>query len=93
MKPVIRRLARLEDQFAPADHRPRKVFRIVVRRAGSKLSPDKTKCTRTLCRDGSLFEVVRLDRCPEGSHRLTYEALKQFVASCPVQKLGTGIAI
>ncbi|MGA3026402.1 MAG: hypothetical protein ABSF98_16680 [Bryobacteraceae bacterium] len=34
MKTIVRRLARLEEQLAPPDHKPRKCLRIVVRQSG-----------------------------------------------------------
>ena len=88
MKTVIRRLARLEDRFAPPDQKPRKLLRIVVSQAGSNAGLDEAECTRTLCEDGTLLEVVDLSGRREGPARLTDEELDRWVDSFPVQVLG-----
>jgi hypothetical protein len=88
MKTVIRRLARLEDRFAPPDQKPRKLLRIVVMQAGSNAGLDEAECTRTLCEDGTLLEVVDLSGSREGSGRLTDDELDRWVDSFPVQVLG-----
>ena len=43
----------------------------MARRMGREPSFDEATCTRSLCPDGTLWEVVRLDKIGEGgeSHR------------------------
>ena len=45
------------------------------------------KCSRALCPNGSLLEMVRFDRCRPGRERLSEEALDRFVESFPVRSL------
>jgi hypothetical protein len=68
-----RRIERLEDRSDAGSSKPRKILRIVVRRMDSEPSIDleSAPSSRTLCSDGTLLEVVRLDRLPqpgEGDH-------------------------
>jgi hypothetical protein len=60
-----RRVGRLEDRSGIGTGMPRKVFRIVVRRLDGTPSVENAECSRTLCPDGTLLEVVRLDRLPQ----------------------------
>jgi hypothetical protein len=82
-----RRVGRLEERSGGAGNKPRKVLRIVVRSLGREPSLDGAECTRTLCRDGTLSEMVRLDRSRPGRERLSEEALDRFVESFPVRSL------
>jgi hypothetical protein len=50
-------------------------------------SLEGSKCSRTLCPNGTLIEVVRFDRCRPGRERLSEEALDRFVESFPVRVL------
>lgn len=85
MKTVVRRLARLEDQFASADQRARKWFRLVVCRYGAKTSLENATCRRTLGPDGTVMELVELYGSNEGPERVTAEELDRWVASFPIE--------
>lgn len=88
MRTVIKRLARLEDQFAPADQKARKCFRLVVCRYGEKTTSLKdAKCKRTLCPDGTVSELVELFGSNEGPDSVTAEELDQWVATFPIEVL------
>jgi hypothetical protein len=82
-----RRIERLEDRSDAGSSKPRKVLRIVVRSLGREPSLEGAECTRTLCPDGTLSEIVRLDRSRPGRERLSEEALDRFVESFPVRSL------
>jgi len=87
MKPVIRRIARLEDRFAPQPDlvgNPRGRLRVVVSRMDRALSLETSSCRRTLTASGSLTEVVRLDGI-RGA--LTDEELEKFVQRFPVERI------
>jgi hypothetical protein len=43
----------------------------VVRRRGCEPSFEQATCKRTLCPDGTLWEVVRLDKMSEGGEQPT----------------------
>jgi hypothetical protein len=92
VKTVVRRLARLEDRLAPAEHKPRKLMRIVVTQCGSNPGLDGAECTRTLCEDGTLLEVVKLLGDRKAPGQLTDEELELWVASFPIDVLGIGRA-
>jgi hypothetical protein len=57
-----RRVERLEERSG-AGSKPRKALRIVLRRLDGTSSLENAGCTRTLCPNGTLIEMVRLDRC------------------------------
>ena len=81
-----RRVERLEDHSGHSS-KPRKVLRFVVRCMDREPSLENAKCSRTLCRDGTLWEVVRLDLGRAGREVLSKEALDQFVERFPVRVL------
>ena len=86
MKPVVRRIARLEHRFAPQPdfaRNPRARLRIVVSRMDRALSLETSRCRRMLNADGSLSEVVRLDGI-RGA--LSDADLEKFVQSFPVER-------
>ena len=95
MKTVIRRLSRLENQFNPPV--PRTSFRVVarmedpdapvLRRHDREPSFEKATCKRSLCPDGTLFEVVRLDNIGEGDEQPTEAELKRWIAGFPIEPL------
>ena len=87
MKTVIKRLARLEDQFAPADQKARKCFRLIVCRYGAKTSLENATCKRTLCPDGTVMELVELYGSNEGPDSVTAEELDRWVATFPIEVL------
>ena len=83
MKIVTRRILKLEDQFGSAG-RPRRHLRLMVCMAGSKPSLGDATCKRTVCPDGTLLEMVRLNNHDEGPAELTGEELDRWVESFPV---------
>jgi len=85
MKTVIRRLARLEDQFVPPDQKARKCLRLIVCRYGAKTSLENATCKRTLGPDGTVMELVELYGSNEGPERVTAEELDRWVASFPIE--------
>jgi hypothetical protein len=95
MKTVIRRLNRLENQFSPPV--PRTSFRIVVRREdpdapavrrwNHEPSFEKATCKRTLCPDGTLWEVVHLDKIGEDGEQPTEAELNRWIAGFPIEPL------
>jgi hypothetical protein len=82
-----RRIERLEDRSDAGSGKPRKVQRIVVRCMDREPSLENAECSRTLCPDGTLLEVVHLENCREGHEILSEEALDRFVESFPVKVL------
>ena len=74
MTAVTRRLAELENQICAA-HKPRRRLRIVVWLWGT--IPNFEPCTRTLCPDGTLMEVIRLDRCGRGAREPRDEEIER----------------
>jgi hypothetical protein len=80
MKTVIRRLNRLEDRFGPK--KPRRVLRMVVTRVGDgEPELEKATCTRSLCTDGTLMELIDLNSY---SNPFTSEELDRFVERFPI---------
>ena len=92
MKAITRRLNRIENQLNPRPPKPRTWFRVVVRledpdaAATRRPSFKGATCTRSLCPDGTLFEVVRLDKLSEGE-RPTDDELARWIATFPVRDL------
>jgi hypothetical protein len=87
MKALARRVHRLQCQFAPARdylQNPRDRLRLIVSAMDHDLSLETSTCTRTLCVNGTLMEVVDLDGI-RGS--LSDEALDRFVSRFPVHTL------
>jgi len=78
VKAIDRRLRRLEDQFGPADGKPRSL--LVVCNAGWGLALDRDTCIQILGEGGFLpshgFSVVSLCDVPEG---LTADELKRYL--------------
>src|ERR1700733_12652937 len=97
MKPITRRLNRLEDQFWPPAPKPQTSFRVVVRmedpdapavrRRDREPSFEKATCKRSLCPDGTLWEVVRLDKIGEDGERPTDDELNSWIAGFPIEPL------
>jgi hypothetical protein len=78
MKSVIRRIARLEDRFAPnLEEEP---FLVIVRRMDRKLALDKDACLQILRECGFLrggsIRVVKLGNIPDG---LSAAELEKFL--------------
>jgi hypothetical protein len=91
MKAIAKRLRRLEQQLAPADGRPREVLRLIVRPVGPLPSLDGATCSRTLCSNGSVMEVVSLMGSPDrltrrgcGNSPVTGEELEAFIQRTPI---------
>jgi len=86
MKPVSRRIARLEARCAPVQpaylRDPEKRLRVLVSQFG-QLKLDACSCHRTLCADGSPIEVVRLNSMRDG---LSDEQVDTFVESFPIER-------
>jgi len=80
-----RRLERLEDRSGTDSNKPRKTQRIVVRSLDCNPSLENAECSRTLCPNGTLIEVVHLGHSSEGPEELSEEALDKFVESFPVR--------
>jgi hypothetical protein len=81
-------MQRLQRQFAPApDYRqnPRERLRLIVTAMDHDLSLATSTCSRTLCADGTLLELVNLDGI-RGD--LSDEALDEFVNGFPVAIVG-----
>jgi hypothetical protein len=89
MKPVNRRIARLECRLAPRLQpdfvsNPQDRFRLVVSAMDHALNLETSTCRRTLTASGILTEVVRLDGI-RGD--LTDEELGNFVEGFPVERV------
>ena len=86
MKPLIRRLARLESRLSlmpPAYLRdPQQRLQIVASRLDRELNLETSTCRRTLSESGFLSEVVRLDGSSSG---LTDEEIQKFIDSFPIE--------
>ena len=97
MKALTRRLNRIENQLNPPPPKPRTWFRIVIRRQDVDAlvvrKPDrepsfgKATCTRSLCPDGTLWEVVRLEKMSEGGEQPTDAQLDVWISSFPIEPL------
>jgi hypothetical protein len=97
MKALTRRLNRIETQLNPLPPKPRTWFRVVVRmgdvdapvvrRRDRQPSFGAATCTRSLCPDGTLFEVVRLDKIGEGGEQPTDEELNTWIRGFPIEPL------
>jgi hypothetical protein len=78
MKAIAKRLCRLEDQFGPADGKPRSL--LVVCNAGWGLALDRDTCIQILGEGGFLpshgFVVVSLCDIPDG---LNADELEQYL--------------
>ncbi len=97
MKAITRRLNRIEDQLSPPPPKPRTWFRVVVRmddfeapfvrKPNCEPSFEKATCKRSLCPDGTLWEVVRLDEIAECSEQPTDAELNTWIAGFPIEPL------
>ena len=88
MKSLARRVHRLQRQFAPIPdylQNPRDRFRLVVSGMDHPLNLATSRCTRTLCPNGTLLEVVHLDGI---RGNLNDEEVDRFVGSFPVNIMG-----
>jgi hypothetical protein len=87
MRVVARRVLRLENRLQVAAN-PRQCVRMIVQRADRRPSLENATCQRSLYANGTLLELVRLDRSDEGRKPLTDEELERWVETFPVQGLG-----
>ena len=85
MKAIAKQLSRLEDQFGPADGKPRERFRIVLQPAGLR-TPDLEQSTgrRTLWPNGTVSETVELGTSSNG-REVADDELEQWISSFPIQ--------
>jgi hypothetical protein len=86
MKTVTKRIARLEEHLLVTVN-PRKRLSIVVTRVDRKPSLEGATCTRTLCPDGTVMEVVYLYQSRPGREELTDEALERWMETFPIVRL------
>jgi hypothetical protein len=87
MKAIAKRLRWLEDQFGPADGKPRERFRIVLQPAGLR-TPDleQSTCRRTLWPNGIVAKTVELGTGSNG-REVTGDELDSWIAGFPVETL------
>ena len=86
MKTVLKRITRLEGEFQ-VTLTPRKRLSIVVTRVDRKPSLEGATCTRTLCPDGTLMQVVHLDQSRPGREELTDEELERWIETFPIVRM------
>ncbi len=96
MKAITRRLNRIENQLWPPPPKPRTRFRVVIRKGDvdapmvrnrdCEPSFEKASCTRSLCPDGTLWEVVRLDTM-DGGAQPTDAELNTWIGGLPIEPL------
>jgi hypothetical protein len=86
MKTVLKRITRLEGEFQ-VTLTPRKRLSIVVSRVDRKPSLDGATCTRTLCPNGTIMQVIHLDQSLPGREELTDEELDRWIETFPIVRL------
>jgi hypothetical protein len=59
----------------------------VTRRQGREPCLEDATCTRSLCPDGTLWGVVRLDNIGESSAQPTDAELNSWIADFPIEPL------
>ncbi len=69
-------MVRMEDPDAP-----------MVRNLNREPSFEKATCKRSLCPDGTLWEVVRLDKIGEDGEQPTDAELNTWIAGFPIEPL------
>ncbi len=97
MKAITRRLNRIENQLWPPPPKPRTRFRVVIRRQDVDAplvrnrnrgpSFEKATCTRSVPPNGTLWEVVRLDKMSEGGEQPTDAELDIWIRGFPIEPL------
>jgi hypothetical protein len=93
MRAITRRPNRIESQLNPSPPEPRTRFRVVIRREDPdapvtrRLGFKGATCTRSLCPDGTPWEVVRLDKTCNGGAQPTDAELSTWVAGFPIEPL------
>jgi hypothetical protein len=86
MRAVIRRIGRLENQLQLTGN-PRDRFRLVMRRLDRKPGLENATCRRTLWPNGTVFEMVWLNKRDDRAGEPTAEELDKWVATFPVEAL------
>jgi hypothetical protein len=81
-----KRIARLEEHLLVAVN-PRKRLSIVVMRVDRKPSLEGATCTRTLCPNGTIMQVIHLDQSRPGREELTDEELERWIETFPIVRL------
>jgi hypothetical protein len=84
MRAIGRRLRRLEDRCGTADGKPRKFFRMVLRRLNRKPGLEGAMCRRMLLPDGTVSENVVLGS--SNGRELADEELDAWAASFPIEE-------
>ena len=79
-----RRIGWLEERSSVCKGEPRRRHRIVVRGMDREPGLENAECTRTLCPDGTLIELVLL---ADSREELSDEAVDRFVESFPLKVL------
>jgi hypothetical protein len=75
---LVRRLKRLEHGIAP-EHQAR--FRLIVSRPWKRLDLAKSTCTRCVCHNGVLTEIVHVEG--DDAH-ISDGDLEEFIQSFPI---------
>ena len=83
MRDVVRRVHRLENHYAPS-RQPLRRFRLVVHRMDRKEDIHGATCRRSLCSDGTVMEIIRMDRSQ--GHDFTEEEFEAWIESCPIER-------
>lgn len=83
MRAVIRRVQRREIHYAPS-RQPLRRFRMVVHRMDRKERLEGANGQRRLRRDGTVMEIVRMDRSQPGRD-FTEEEFETWIESFPIQ--------
>ena len=89
MKPMNRRLSKLEHRLRPAGWKPRGLLRYLVSRSGSKRTLEGATCQRSLWPDGTLFEMVMFPEHNAGAAEVTDDEMERWIATFPVHGLNT----
>jgi hypothetical protein len=85
MKTIDRRVRQLGDRFGSSE-KPRPRMRLIVRPLGSKLVLADAECTRTLCPDGTVMELVQFQDHREGPDEISGEELDRWADGFPVKR-------
>jgi hypothetical protein len=86
MRAIARRLCQTEEKVGTAE-RPRRRLRLVVMRAGARRCLEEATCTRMLCPDGSLLELLQFRKHNDGPDEPTAEEVDRWVETFPVRVL------
>jgi hypothetical protein len=84
MKPMVRRVQRLEEHFGSAE-RPLPRMRVEVMALGSKLCLEDAICTRTRCPNGQVVEVIEFQNHSEGRDEISAEEVDRWLDAFPIK--------